>query len=60
MAVERAELDLATDDTATKASVDTRDAEIPDGPTTETLDEKFQTSKWEIWAYYACVASPMP
>ncbi|GBF60149.1 autophagy-related protein [Trichophyton mentagrophytes] len=53
MAVERAELDLATDDTATKASVNTRDAEIPDGPTTETLDEKFQTSKWEIWAYYA-------
>ncbi|OAL64152.1 autophagy protein [Trichophyton rubrum] len=53
MAVERAELDLTVEDAATKVSDDSRDAEIPDGPTTETLDEKFQTSKWEIWAYYA-------
>ncbi|EZF97150.1 hypothetical protein H113_02957 [Trichophyton rubrum MR1459] len=60
MAVERAELDLTVEDAATKVSDDSRDAEIPDGPTTETLDEKFQTSKWEIWAYYACVASPIP
>ncbi|KAM5451837.1 hypothetical protein MaudCBS49596_003665 [Microsporum audouinii] len=56
MAARYSELDLPVDDAIPKARADSRDIEPPEESTTDAPDTRYQTTKWEIWAYYACVA----
>lgn len=41
------------DETVTQDAVLDPDLEQPVAP--DQFDNKYQTSKWEIWAYYTCV-----
>lgn len=49
-----ARLDKKGDESVTQNAVFDNDPEQPVAP--DQFDDNYRTSKWEIWAYYTCVA----